>query len=235
MIAHLYSFERAVPISGKKDRREAWNSNYYKNLLQKLQFAWIKKTTRQSSKNIPETLLPAVVNSNNADGEISTVAPDRDIQKDNTTDATTHFIESQPYIIPRKLYTTSKIKMICMSLIMYVLHGLISIWFGYTFSTQCMRTPVLPWLVFAHGIISLGTFIIILIIIKRDFKVHGEIRVLSSIYAVIVILGVIISIFNDNHVNAVKDFHCRDEISILLKINTPWAIGQICLLQLLIL
>ena len=221
------------PKATKTKRIGTWNQALYLKLLDKIPFIKELKeesppeTQYQSALSIPD-LEKAAPNPYRKEIFIGKTKKD-----DNST-----LVELQSQQNEGKYcMMTYKLKMFIASLILFVFQGFTATWFGYSFSTQCMSTPVLPWMVFTHGIVSLATFLIIFFIFKNNLNIsHTEVRILSSIYAAIVICGIIISIFNDSRVegNGMKNVGCRNEVAILLKVNTPWAIGQICLLQLLI-
>lgn len=237
MIAYIHPRHDEISDAGKNNWKEKWYSNYYQRLVKKFKLEWIKiNQDSQMRDDLPPALTePLDKNPYKTIKDNISLTHSQNSDIHHPTSNKQMFIPLRQLITQRKFYTTCKIKVIILSLIVFVFQGIISMWFGYAFSNQCTRTPVLPWLVFTHGIISFGTFLIILLIIKNNFRIHGEIRILSSLYAVIVILSVIISIFNDNHGNNTEYLECSNEISILLKVNTPWAIAQICLLQILIL
>ena len=91
-------------------------------------------------------------------------------------------------------------------------------------------------MVLAHGVLSLSTFAVILCIVVLNARVrHGGVRILSAVYTLSMVAGLLVAVFNDTgSENSGASTFCREEVSVMLKVNAPWAVLQICLLQFLL-
>ena len=130
-----------------------------------------------------------------------------------------------------------KVETMLGSIILYLLQGAISIALGYTNAQDCSIMPCLPWVIFTHGIISMMVFAFILVRCMSNYrqKYQGVVRVLSVIYVLMFSVSFIIVMIyqKKSQVDESPLLTCSQSLTILIKVTTPFILGQIAFLQLI--